>query len=60
MDVHVEGEKTKKFIDPDIVMMYLLQKEFMEDYLCLYKQREVVPHETMIKRMVESILVPKT
>ena len=41
-------------------MMYLLQKEFMEDYLCWYAQREeVVPHKTMIKRMVESICSSK-
>jgi len=41
--------KNKKFLDPYIVMMHLLQKRFMEEYLCWYAYVEpFVPHETML------------
>jgi hypothetical protein len=47
--------KNKKFLDPDIVTMYLLQKKFMEEYLYWYAHGEpFVPHETMIKRIIGS------
>jgi len=41
--------KNKKFLDPDVVMIHLLQKRFMERYLCWFAHGEpYVPHETMI------------
>ena len=47
--------KNKKFINPDVVTMYLLQKRFMEKYLCLLTYGEpYVPYKTMIERMVRS------
>jgi hypothetical protein len=47
--------KNKKIINPDVVTMYLLQKGFMEKYLCLLTYREpYVPYETMIERIVWS------
>jgi len=47
--------KNKKFINPDIVAIHLLQKGFIEKYLCWYAHGEpYVPYETMIERMVES------
>jgi len=47
--------KNKKFLNLDVVMMHLLKKMLMEIYLCWFVHREpYVPHETMIKRMVES------
>jgi hypothetical protein len=47
--------KNKKFIDEDVVMMHLLQKRFMEKYTCWYaNEKSYVPHDIMIKRMVES------
>jgi hypothetical protein len=45
--------KNKKFIVPDVVMMHLLQKEFMEKYMCWYAHKEpYVPHNTMVEMMV--------
>lgn len=41
--------KNKKFLDPDAVMIHLLQKRFMERYLCWFAHGEpYFPHETMI------------
>ena len=47
--------KNKTFNSLDVVMMYLLQKGFMEKYLCLLTYREpYIPYETMIERIVWS------
>jgi hypothetical protein len=47
--------KNKKFLHPDVVMMHLLSKGFMEDYLCWYAHRELfVPNESMVERVVGS------
>jgi hypothetical protein len=47
--------KNKKFLDPDIVMMYLPQKGFIEKQLCWFAYGEpYVPYKTMVERMVES------
>jgi hypothetical protein len=47
--------KNKKFLDLDVVTMHLLQKGFMEKYMCWYAHREpYVPHDTMVERMVRS------
>ena len=47
--------KNKKFIVPDVVMMHLLQKEFMEKYLCWYAlEKPYVPHNIMVERMFGS------
>ena len=47
--------KNKKFLDSDDVMIHLLHKGLMEEYLCWYAHEEpFVPHETMVHRMVES------
>jgi len=54
LDVHAQGVK-KMFLDLVIVTMYLLQKIFIEQYLCWYThEKPYVPHETMIERMVGS------
>jgi hypothetical protein len=54
LDVHAQGVK-KIFLDLVIVTMYLLQKIFIEQYLCWYThEKSYVPHETMIERMVGS------
>jgi hypothetical protein len=34
LGVHAGSVKIKKYLHPDIVMMHLLHKGFMEDYLC--------------------------
>jgi hypothetical protein len=40
---------------PDIVMMHLLHKGFMENYLCWYARGELfVCNESMVERMVGS------
>jgi hypothetical protein len=47
--------KNKKFLDPDVATMLLVQKGLMEEYLCWYAHGEpFVPHETMEERMVGS------
>ena len=47
--------KNKKFLHPDVVMMYLLHKGFMEDYLCWYAHKELfVRNKSMVERMVGS------
>ena len=45
----------KEFINPDIIIMHLLHKRFMEEYLCWYAHEEpFVPHEIMVERIAES------
>jgi len=40
--------KDKKFLNPDVVMMHLLHKGFIEEYMYWYAQEEpFVPHKTM-------------
>jgi len=52
LDVHISDIKK---IDPNIVTIYLLQKTFMEKYLCWYEHEEpYVPYKTMVERMVRS------
>jgi hypothetical protein len=47
--------KNKKYMHPDVVMMYLLYKGFMEDFLCWYTHRELfVCNESMVERVVGS------
>jgi len=47
--------KNKKYLHPDVVMMHLLHKGFLEDYLCWYAHRELfVRNESMVERVVES------
>jgi hypothetical protein len=47
--------KNKKFLHQDVVMMHLLIKGFIEDYLCWYAHRELfVPNESMVERVVGS------
>ena len=40
LNVHVRGVRIKKKIDLDIVMIHVLQKEFIEKYLCCYAHGE--------------------
>jgi len=47
--------KNKKYMHPDVVMMHLLHKGFMKDYLCRYAHRELfVCNESMVERVVGS------
>jgi len=47
--------KNKKFPDPNVVMMYFLQKRLMEKYMCWFAHGEpYVPHKTIIERMIRS------
>ena len=47
--------KNKKFFDPDIVMMNLLQKEFVEKYLYWFAhEKPYVSYETMVEKTVGS------
>jgi hypothetical protein len=47
--------KNKKFLDRDVVTMHLLQKGFIEKYMCWYAHEEpYVPHDTMVEKMVGS------
>jgi hypothetical protein len=47
--------KNKKFLDPDVVTIHLLQKGFIEQYMFWYIHREpYVPHEIMVERMIGS------
>jgi hypothetical protein len=44
--------KNKKFLDPDVVMIHVLHKGFLEEYMCWYAhEKPFVPHETMVERM---------
>jgi len=45
--------KNKKFLNSDVVTIYLLQKEFIEKYLCWFAHGEpYVPYETMVERTI--------
>ena len=47
--------KNKKYLHPDVIMMYLLQKGFMDDYLCWYAHKELfVRNKSMVERVVGS------
>jgi hypothetical protein len=47
--------KNKNFLDPDVVSMHLLQKRFLEKYMCWYTHRQpYVPHDTMVEMMIGS------
>jgi hypothetical protein len=47
--------KNKKFLDPDVVIIHVLHKGFLEEYMCWYAhEKPFVPHETMVERMVWS------
>ena len=47
--------KNKNFLDLDVVMMHLLQNEFIKEYLCWYAHGEpFVPHKTIVEKMVRS------
>jgi hypothetical protein len=48
--------KNNKFLNPDVVMMHLLQKKrFTKQYICWYAHGEpYIPHEIMIEKMVGS------
>ena len=46
--------ENKKYLHPDVVMMHLLHKGFMENYLCWYARGEVfVRNKSMGERVVE-------
>jgi len=50
--IHVRG--VKKILN-NIVTIHLLQKGFMEKYLCWFAHGEpYVPYKTMIERIIES------
>jgi hypothetical protein len=52
--------KNKKFLHPNVVTMHLLTKGFMED-MCWYAHIELfVPNESMVERVVGSLLVVAT
>jgi hypothetical protein len=56
LDVQVRGVKIKKFLNSDVVTMYLYEKRFMKKYLCRFTHIEpYVPYETMVELMVGSI-----
>ena len=47
--------QNKKYLHPDVVMMHLLHKGFMEDYLCWYAHGELfVRNDSMGERVVGS------
>ena len=47
--------ENKKFFDQDVVTMHLIQKGFIEKYLCWFAHREpYIPYETIVKKMVSS------
>ena len=47
--------KNKEFLDPDVITMHLLQKKFIERYMCWFAHEEsYVPHETIVEMMVGS------
>jgi hypothetical protein len=47
--------QNKKYLHPDVVMMHLLHKGFMENYLCWYVHGELfVCNKSMEERVVES------
>jgi hypothetical protein len=45
----------EKFLDQDVITIYLLQKRLMEKYLCWYAHgKPYAPHNTMIEMIVRS------
>jgi hypothetical protein len=47
--------KNKKYLHPDVVMMHLLHKGFIKDYLCWYAHEELfVRNESIVERVVGS------
>jgi len=47
--------KKKKYLHPDVVMMHLLHKGFIKDYLCWYAHEELfVRNESIVERVVGS------
>ena len=47
--------KNKKYLHQDVVMMHLLHKGLMEDYLCWYAHGELfVRNESMVERVIGS------
>jgi len=45
----------KNFLDPGVVTLHLVQKGFIERYICWFAHRKpYVPHETMVERMIRS------
>jgi hypothetical protein len=47
--------KNKKLLNPDVVTIHLLQKGFMEKYLCWFTHGEpYVPYNTMVEMTVWS------
>jgi hypothetical protein len=55
LSVHAGSVKIKSICNPDVVMMHLLTKGFIEDYLCWYAHGELfVPNESMIERVIGS------
>jgi hypothetical protein len=55
LDVHVRSVKIKTLFDLDVVMMHLLEKKFIEKYLCWFThEKPYVSYEIMVERMVGS------
>jgi hypothetical protein len=48
--------ENKRYLDSDVVTMYLLQKKkFMEHYMCRYAHEEpYISHETIVEMMIGS------
>ena len=48
--------ENKRYLDSDVVTMYLLQKKkFMEQYMCRYAHEEpYISHETIVEMMIGS------
>jgi len=46
--------KYKKFLNPDVFTIHLLQKEFMKKHLCWFAHKEpYIPYKIMVEMMVE-------
>jgi hypothetical protein len=55
LGVRVGSVKIKKYLHSDVVIVHLLYKGFIDDYLCWYAHRELFVHnESMIERVVGS------
>jgi hypothetical protein len=53
--------QNKKYLHLDVVMMHLLHKGFMKDYLCWYTHKELFVHnESMDKAWLGQLLVLAT
>jgi hypothetical protein len=53
--------QNKKYLHLDVVMMHLLHKGFMKDYLCWYAHKELFVHnESMDKAWLGQLLVLAT